>query len=99
MNNRNLPYNCIKDSSKITHSIIHENKYTSKFKTQSTYLLEGTHTPKQSTLPVTLAQTLRNSQPYHLHSSTYYALAGQVFSTDKKSKLVKFIPNRQNTYA
>ena len=25
---RNLPYDCIKDTSKITHSIIHEHKYT-----------------------------------------------------------------------
>ena len=25
---RNLPYDCIKDTSKITHSIIHKNKYT-----------------------------------------------------------------------
>ena len=28
MNNRNLPYDCIKDTSKITRSIIHEHKYT-----------------------------------------------------------------------
>ena len=27
MNNRNLPYDCIKDTSKITQSIIHEHKY------------------------------------------------------------------------
>ena len=28
MNSRNVPYDCIKDISKITHSIIHEHKYT-----------------------------------------------------------------------
>ena len=28
MNNRNLPYDCINDTSKITQSIIHEHKYT-----------------------------------------------------------------------
>ena len=28
MNNRNLPYVCIKDTSKITHSIIYKHKYT-----------------------------------------------------------------------
>ena len=45
-----MPYDCIKDTSKIAHSIIHEHKYT----------LEGTltHThSEQSTLPITCVST------------------------------------------
>ena len=55
MNNMDvcLNYDCIKETSKITHGIIHKHKYT--YSTQSTLSLSllGTHThtdPKQSTL-------------------------------------------------
>ena len=55
----NLPYDCIKDTSKITLSIIHKHKYTYIVKHRVLYLwVCRAHThPKQSTLRVTRVST------------------------------------------
>ena len=39
INNRNLPYDCIQDTSKITHGIIHEHKYIYIIKHRGLYLV------------------------------------------------------------
>ena len=58
MNNRHLPYHCIKETSKRTHGIIDEHKHTQN---TALYLRVWIHShPKQSTLPVTRHQ--------HMHS-------------------------------
>ena len=53
-----MPYDCIKDTTKIAHSIIiHPQKYT--YNTEYFILESGGHTH------------IRNSQPYQLHASTH----------------------------
>ena len=70
----------------MTHSIIHEHKDRSivKHRVLSLWVWRA---------------HIRNSQPYQLHASTH-ALRGQAFFNKQKKKvqLIKFDPNRQNTY-
>ena len=39
-----MPDDCVEDTSEITHSIIHEHKYTHKTQSTLSLSLEGTHT-------------------------------------------------------
>ena len=75
-----LPYDCIKDTSKITHSIMHEHKYTYIVRHRVLYhWVWRAHTNlKQSTLPVT-----------HISTCTHRS---SIFQQVRKVQLIKFNP-------
>ena len=95
-----MPYDCIKDTSKIAHSIIHEHEYT------HTYIYIHIHCKTQYLIFESEGHThIRNSQPYQLHASTHVlSHRSSIFQQVKKVQLIKFnltdkIPTYEHLYS